>query len=275
MTETKQIRIGNQTAFTVAPIVQPFNYAVIQGFDAFEWFPDKKKSGEGWTEDDIQITTRMFIRETARTEGISLSVHASFQSNPLKQAADELFKNSVKFARDIGATLFNIHFYPADGIKAYVASIEPLLEILAQANMKLSIENTPETTPQDFNRLFKYLGHLGSPYVFSIGMCLDIGHANLCGPTRNDYLRYIDLLDPGVPIIHVHLHENYGDYDSHLPVFTGPAGKDPSGIKGLIERLKKRGFSGSIILEQWPQPAELLDEARNKLLALFGNVSGE
>ncbi len=90
--------------------------------------------------------------------------------------------------------------------------------------------------------------------------------------TRNDYLKYIDLLDPEVPIIHIHIHENYGDYDSHLPIFTGPAGKDPAGIKGLIERIKKRKFSGSIILEQWPQPAELLDNARNRILDMIAGI---
>jgi hypothetical protein len=36
--------------------------------------------------------------------------------------------------------------------------------------------------------------------------------------------------------------------------------------------MKKRGFSGSIILEQWPEPADLLDEARDRLLGMIGEV---
>jgi len=31
----------------------PFEYAVESGFNAFEWFPDKKESGEGWDVDFI------------------------------------------------------------------------------------------------------------------------------------------------------------------------------------------------------------------------------
>jgi hypothetical protein len=71
-----------------------------------------------------------------------------------------------------------------------------------------------------------------------------------------------------VPIIHLHLHENHGDRDSHLTLFTGPAGRDPAGLSALLERLARRGFSGSGILEQWPQPPELLVQARDRLLEL-------
>ena len=80
----------------------------------------------------------------------------------------------------------------------------------------------------------------------------------------------MDLIGPHVPIIHIHLHENYGDADSHLTVFTGPSAQDPSGVVGVIERLKKRHFSGSIILEQWPDPPSLLKNARDSLFEIMG-----
>jgi sugar phosphate isomerase/epimerase len=102
-----------------------------------------------------------------------------------------------------------------------------------------------------------------------VGMCLDLGHANLCAATRNDYLGFIDQLEPEVPIIHVHLHENWGDDDSHLALFTGPAGQDGAGLRGFVQRMKQRGFSGSVILEQWPQPPSLLNQARQGLLQLW------
>src|ERR1035438_3791450 len=104
-------------------------------------------------------------------------------------------------------------------------------------------------------------------------MCLDVGHANLCGVTRNDYLRYLDELREQVPIIHVHLHENWGDRDSHLTLFTGPARGDSRGVEGLLSRLEKRHFSGSMILEQWPAPPSLLNMARDRLNPLLANQS--
>ena len=54
-----------------------------------------------------------------------------------------------------------------------------------------------------------------------------------------------------------------------LPVFTGPSGKDDAGLRNFIKRLKERDFSGAIILEQWPDPPSLLNQARDKLQSMF------
>ncbi|MBI4689414.1 MAG: TIM barrel protein, partial [Nitrospirae bacterium] len=266
----KRIRIGNQTSFSASPITLPFEYAVTMGFDAFEWFPDKR-SGSGWTEDDLSQDTRSQIKKTAFEHDIKLSVHTVWPSNLLEPESDKSLSKTIAFAQDIGASLLNIHLHKDAGIEAYGKAIIPLIERLADIDIKLSIENTLDTEPQDFNELFDYLRNIGSAHSYRVGMCLDLGHANLCETTRNDYLRFIDLLDPQLPIIHVHLHENYGDIDSHLPIFTGPAGNDPSGIIGFIERLKNRNFSGAIILEQWPEPEELLNDARKRLLEMIGS----
>ena len=79
-----------------------------------------------------------------------------------------------------------------------------------------------------------------------IGMCLDSGHANLHVGTRNDYVRFVDLLGDHVPITHWHAHENWGDRDAHLPLFTGPTALDDRGLRGLVRRLRARGFAGSV-----------------------------
>jgi phosphoglucan,water dikinase len=267
MTEKSRIHIGNQTAFSAMPLTAPFEYAVVQGFDAFEWFPDKKDSGAGWSETDISREMREYIRNTSFDRDIRLSVHAPWPSNPLK--AEGHFASAVRFAQDIGAKLFNVHLYANGGIDAYVEAITPLLNSLSDKGILLSIENTSETTPDDFNQLFGLLRKYGFDDPASVGMCLDLGHANLCRQTRNDYLRYIDLLSRDVPIVHVHLHENFGDSDSHLPLFSGPSAQDDSGIRDFIERLQKREFAGSIILEQWPDPPSLLNEARRRLLEML------
>jgi sugar phosphate isomerase/epimerase len=273
MSESVRIRIGNQTSFSATTILQPFEYAVDNGFDAFEWFPDRKRSGSGWTVNDMSEETRIIIRDTALAHDISLSVHAPNQMNPLRNET-ESFLQAVRFAQDIGATLFNIHLYPYNGIAEYVEAIIPLIKHLTETGISLSIENTPDTGPHEFNELFRHLRSTGLIHTGNMGMCFDLGHANLYEETRNDYLKYIDMLDQLVPVIHIHMHENYGDSDSHLLIFTGPAGKDASGINGLFERMGKRNFSGSIILEQWPYPEGLLNEARTRLLDIIGKFAG-
>lgn len=264
----KNLRIGNQTAFSASNTCEPFLYAVSRGFDAFEWFPDKKEGGTGWQEEDLSPECRKKVRETARKYDIRLFVHAPWWVDPGQPGAAGRLAETVKFARDIGAALLNIHLHLTDGIGHFILSLAPLIRVLEEAGIDLSIENTPLTAPEDLNRLFAGIGNapLGT---MRVGMCLDPGHANLNPSTRNDYLAYVDRLASSVPIIHLHLHENYGDADSHLPLFTGPAGRNAEGIMGLVLRLKQRRFSGSAILEQWPQPPSLLDGARDRLREMF------
>jgi sugar phosphate isomerase/epimerase len=114
------IRIGNQTSCWTPRPTEPFDYAIENGFDAFEWFPDKKPGG-GWDESDLNPAERQNIRHTAKEKGIRLSVHARWQANLLHPEALELVRKDVELARDLGAVLLNIHLYHEAGIERYVS----------------------------------------------------------------------------------------------------------------------------------------------------------
>lgn len=267
------IRIGNQTAFGAETPLEPFEYALDNGFDAFEWFPDKKESGAGWDLCDIDPKTRKLIRSTAKAHNIVLAVHAPWWFNPLRNPNQEIVLENVSFAKEIGAVLLNIHLCADDGVDAFAEALLPLISACRDAGLKLTLENTPLTSPEVFNTFFALLQDLKKNQTDHVGMCLDVGHANLCASSRNDYVGYLDRLAPHVPIMHVHFHENYGDRDSHMTLFTGSAGLSDAGVRGVIGRLKKRKFHGSIILEQWPEPPSLLVSARDRLRSLIGDSS--
>ena len=80
------------------------------------------------------------------------------------------------------------------GAPGFVRSLEPVIRYAAESGLRLSIENTPRTTPADFNQTFASLRELDAVGPRTVGMCLDLGHANLCTPTHNDFIRYIDEL---------------------------------------------------------------------------------
>lgn len=265
----KRIRIGNQTAVSAVSLMEPFIHAVRSGFDAFEWFPDKKDSGPGWTISDISEKMRDHIRATAGKHDISLSVHIPWQANPLYADSQEAFLSHVAFARDLGASCLITHLYLEEGISAYIGAITPLIEETGKDHLGIALENTPETPPEAINTLFEEIKKISSLPSDHMGLCLDVGHANLCRATLNQYVDFVDRLGGHVPIRHIHWHENYGDADSHLPLFTGPAAVDDSGIKALCRRLRQRGFSGNIIFEQWPYPPVLLNQARSKLIEIL------
>lgn len=263
------IRIGNQTSFA-ATVMEPFEFAAANGFTAFEFFPDRGFSGVGgWHENDLDDATRRAIRQTAVEKGIKLTVHAPLEFNPLHTHEDGRLSSTVEFAHAIGATLVNLHLEISQGVGRFVESLGPALRLTAEAGLKLAIENTVWTGPDDFNQFFAALRQRGKFPSAHAGMCFDLGHANLFGATQNDYCRYLDNLSAQVPVIHLHLHENFGDRDSHLALFTGPARENPAGIAGFLERMRHRKFSGCAILEQWPQPPSLLVNARDGLMELI------
>jgi len=268
------IYVGNQTSWGAKTPLEPFEYAVAHAFDAFEWFPDKKP-GAGWDETDLDTQARRQIRETAAARRIRLSVHVRLQANPVSSDGLPLIEKDFELARDLGAALLNIHLFHEQGPEAFTTAIVPLIRQTAETGLQLAIENTPEHSPELFNELFARLQSLAGLPTSHVGMCFDLGHANLCSATLNDFLAFWDRLAPQVPIIHLHLHENWGDSDSHLPLFTGPSSRDDTGIRGLLERLARGRFSGSTILEVWPDPPSLLDNARERLLLLWKSKAGD
>ena len=265
-----KLRIGNQTAFSAGSILEPFEFALAHGFTAFEFFPDRGPSGAGgWTETDLDAGARQKIRRLAAENDVALTVHAPLAFNPLKNPEDGRLYSSVEFAHDIGAGLLSLHLDIGDGPARFVEALEPTLRLTAQSSLKLAIENTVWTGPEDFNAFWAVLRQRGDLPTAHVGMCFDLGHANLFGETQNNYWRYLDALTPEVRIIHLHLHENFGEHDSHLPLFTGPSRNNATGIAGLLRRLQQRNFDGCAILEQWPQPPSLLVNARDGLLNLL------
>src|SRR5262249_39570971 len=124
---TRTIRIGNQTAVSSAERMAPFEFALRHGFDAFEWFADKKwnpdGSTAGWDESDMDPSTRVWIRDTGRAHDVLFTVHAPWQANPLHEDGGPALLRSIDFARDIGAVLVNLHLYMDEGVTGYVRAL--------------------------------------------------------------------------------------------------------------------------------------------------------
>jgi sugar phosphate isomerase/epimerase len=267
--ELSLIRIGNQTCAHV-PANLPFEFAVKHGFTAFEWFSDQGHAG--WCEADSDTGMRLRLRQTALDQNIAFSVHSPWGANPVTTAGTAAIRRSIDFAADVGARIVNFHLFCEPSADEFAAAVVALLDDARKAGVVLTLENTPVTSPDHFNGVFEVLATMPES-IGRVGMCLDTGHANLHAKTRNDYIRFVDRLGHHVPIVHWHAHENWGDRDSHLTLVTGPAGRDPTGLRVLLERLLRRGFCGSIILEQWPSPPELLVDAAVGLRQLLAACS--
>lgn len=96
---------------------------------------------------------------------------------------------------------------------------------------------------------------------------LDSGHAKL----ERGYDRWEEYLNRlGSKLLHVHLSENDGTADQHLPLGAVPDGS--TDWPKHIEKLKASGYDGTITLEVFAPQKEYLLVSRDLLRTWWANV---
>jgi len=130
-----------------------------------------------------------------------------------------------------------------------VAGIGLAMPELERRRMYLALENHTRAIindaigdhPQDFD---KVMGELRSPWI---GRTLDIGHAHI-----NNHLEEF-LNQPFDRMLNIHMHDNLGAEDQHLPVGEGTI---PWGV--ILPRIAREGYRGPLTFEFFAQPAAYL-----------------
>ena len=163
------------------------------------------------------------LQRTAQTlvaAGVRPTVHAPFfDLNP--GALDPLIRQAT-FQRLSQALTVAGEFFP------------PLIEQAGACDCRLALENIYEETPE---LLIQLVEELDSEWF---GHCFDAGHWNLFG--RQPMVEWLDAL--GAKLLHLHLHDNHGRADEHLPVGEGTIDFRP-----LQSRLRHLAPRPSITLE--------------------------
>jgi sugar phosphate isomerase/epimerase len=163
---------------------------------------------------------------------------------------------ALQAAAGLGAHLMVVHpgydrwRYPNLAATWTDQAAETLLPLVARAaacDCRLALENIYEETPAT---LLALVERLDSPWF---GHCFDIGHWRLFGTTSQ-----ADWLNAIAPrLLHLHLHDNHGQSDEHLPVGEGTIDFTP-----LMQLLPTLGQSPSLTLEAH-NPSELIRSLDN------------
>ncbi|MGA1823046.1 MAG: hypothetical protein ACMUIP_00190 [bacterium] len=255
-------RIGNQTSCHSQHILDPFEFAITHRFESFEWFFDKNMDGSGLDISRVDASFKKYIKQTADNADLSLSVHAPCNISLYSEKDIRVLHEIINFTIDIKARVLVLHFDSSMGLMGFLTRIENVAQDLSNTDIALALENTPENGPLEFNQFFNTMTTRGGGKV---GMAFDIGHANLFRDFRNNYVGYLNALEPHVPINHLHFHENSGESDSHDTIFSTYSKDNDLGIRTVMEILIERCSSANIIFEQWPYPRSLLVDARDRL----------
>ena len=155
------------------------------------------------------------------------TLHAPFfDLNPgaldplIRQATFQRLQQALSVAGQLNAHLMVIHpgvdkwRYPnlelvwKDLAKAF---FPPLLAQAEACDCRLAVENIYEETPE---LLIQLVTEIGSEWF---GHCFDAGHWHLFG--KQPMAQWLKAIGPR--LLHLHLHDNHGRADEHLPVGAG------------------------------------------------------
>jgi sugar phosphate isomerase/epimerase len=159
--------------------------------------------------------------------GLAVTVHAPFHDlnpgalEPLVQAATRRrLRQTLAAAGELGARLIVCHpgyeFWKYGGrdhlwLEQSLLFWPPLLVEAQRMGIVLALENIFDRRPAP---LCDLLAALDSPWL---GHCFDVGHWRLFSQTPLP--EWFSALGPR--LVHLHLHDNRGERDDHLPVGEG------------------------------------------------------
>ncbi len=170
----------------------------------------------------LESTDWPAVRAAIADHGLDVVCHAAPYypiDNPsplVRQAALDELRRTIDAAAVLGATLCTTHFlgwpaylHEAEGYEYYRQMYTILLRHGAERNVAVALENSPNNRHQlkYFREIFHRLPELKLLY--------DIGHGNISSAKSmtRDYL--FALADR---IAHVHISDNAGQADDHLPI---------------------------------------------------------
>lgn len=154
-----------------------------------------------------------------------LWLHAPFAElhpcaiDPLvRDIAVKRYRQTVAMARRLGINRIVIHdgyvpfvYFPEWFVEQSVLFWRELLADVPES-MVLAVENVMEPGPE---MLVQIAEQVNDP---RLGLCLDVGHAN-ASTSKTPPLAWIAPMAPW--LLHVHLHNNAGDWDLHDPLGKG------------------------------------------------------
>ncbi|MCC7553863.1 MAG: sugar phosphate isomerase/epimerase [Methanobacteriaceae archaeon] len=189
---------------------------------------------------DIELLNTFKLKYTVHSPIIDTNI-ASLSSNILNSSVKSI-KDSINLANNLDSEIVVVHpgTIPFLG-KSYEKEIynkshESLKEISKYGKdlgVVAAIENMPDIEGfiyKDLEKLNEFLE------INEMYMTLDIGHANTLNYSENEM--YFD------SIKHIHLSDNYGDDDSHLPL-----GEGEINFKSIINKFQSKKYDGIYMIE--------------------------
>lgn len=189
-----------------------------------------------------------------------LPIASAFED--IRVAALRELRGCLRIFHEVGASCMTLHpdssapmHNDAFLVKRNVQSIRELLSAAKDHGVVLMIENPP-----GFFSNPEYLGCLLDA-IPEVKLHLDLGHANLRVPAN---VAGSILAKHGRRLHHVHIHDNIGGSDLHLPLGVGTLD-----VLRMLAALKNCGYDSTITLEVFAADQSYLAHSRDLLRQMW------
>ncbi len=197
-----------------------------------------------------QYPAEFIDSEILESYSLKYSIHAPFMDVNIASPQDQSrlnsiaqIKSSIDLANEINAEAVVVHpglisflankYFKKEVYEFANQSIKEIGDYAKNLGVMATIENMPNFEPM----IYQNIADLNQLLVENeMHMTLDIGHANHVGYAPDEMI-----FDS---IKHVHVHDNLGDDDSHLPL-----GEGSIDLKYIINTLESKNYDGIYILE--------------------------
>ncbi len=195
-------------------------------------------------------------------------VHMAHLTESIRRVSVQEVLDALETASDLGAEKAVVHPGYIDGMGVHVPdhalalAMEGLEKVWLRAcrlGLPLCIENLfpglgPFNEPDDFTSIFAAFPEMK--------LVLDTGHANIGNKSGKRVLDFIRRF--GDRLIHLHVSDNNGNQDEHLPVGHGNIN-----FKAVARALEAAGYNGTVTLEIFSRDRTELVKSRLKLEKVF------
>jgi sugar phosphate isomerase/epimerase len=211
------------------------------------------------------------VARMVRDRGLGIVGHTAYFlpiASPyaeLRRQAADLFERALDVFAEVGASHVNVHPDPLtrpaeEAVQRNAEAIGGLAERAEERGITLMLEN--------LGRSFRRVADLRPIFeaVPRLAFHLDVGHAHMAR-APDEPNRTAELLEAfGSRLAHVHVHDNRGVDDLHLPLGVGSIDWPE-----IVRALKTAGYDGTVTLEVFGDERSYLDVSRRLWLKWWEN----
>lgn len=255
--------------FPVKPVIDEIERISKLGFDYLELAMDPPEAHHvAIRKHQGEIMTALKKHQMGLVCHLPTFVYTADLSDRIRQASVDEVTASLEVAAELHPQKVVLHPGYINGLGTYVMkmsidyamqSLDQIMETADRLGMPVCIENMFPKYPgwieaDDFNRILERFP--------SIMLTLDIAHAHIGSKNGKRALRFMTLYPDRIH--HVHVSDNFGKEDSHLPI---GAGNIP--YREIIKGLKKIGYNRTITVEVFSPDLEYIRLSKEKISQFF------